>query len=106
MTHSWSRLWSKIEHLAGELNTGADGLSRLQMSDDVPLNLISEIYAIDELDREANTDFPLDMTMIREKQDQDQKLQQLIQRKDKSLSLMNLGGAEVYTIKGKVWVPT
>ena len=76
------------------------------MRESIPSPLLQEIYAIDNLDREANTDFPLDMTMIREKQDQDQKLQQLIQRKDKSVSLTNLGGAEVYTIKGKVWVPT
>ena len=46
------------------------------------------------------------MTMIREKQDQDQKLQELVRRKDKSTSLTNLRGTEVNTIKGKVWVPS
>ena len=80
---------AKFKHIAGIDNAGADGLSRLHMRESIPDPLLQEIYAIDELDREANTDFPLDMTMIREKQDQDQNLQQLIQCKDKSVSLTN-----------------
>ncbi len=56
----------------------------------MPDHLLQENYTIDELDRETNTDFPLDMTMIREKQDQDQKLQELVHCKDMSILLTSL----------------
>ena len=48
-------------------------------------------------------DFPLDMVRIREEQDQDQNLQDLVHCNDKTVSLTTLGGMEVYTVKGKVW---
>ena len=48
---------AKFEHIAGTDNAGADGLSRLHMQDLIPNPLLQEIYAIDELDQEANT-FP------------------------------------------------
>ena len=44
--------------------------------------------------------------MIREKQDQDQKLQDLVCHKDTCISLTSLGATKVYTIKGNVWVPS
>jgi hypothetical protein len=50
---------AKFEHLTGELNTGADGLSRLPMTDKIPPNLISEIYSIDDLNNDTHFDFPL-----------------------------------------------
>ena len=56
---------AKFEHLAGKLNTGADGLSHLQMTDDIPTNLVSENYAINELDSDSNFDFPLAMSLIK-----------------------------------------
>ena len=68
-----------FEHLAGELNAGADGLSRLEMLDKVPTAIVHDIYAIDELDRDANEDFPLAMTLLKSEQDQDEKLQELLQ---------------------------
>ena len=84
----------------------ADGLSRLRMQDAIPDLFLQEVYAINELERETNKDFLLDMTKIREEQDQNQKLQDLVRCKNKTISLITLGGTEVYTIKGKVWVPT
>ena len=54
---------AEFEHLAGELNTGGDGLSRLRMLDnvpriainecydDVPSQVIDEVNAIDETDK-------------------------------------------------------
>ena len=44
--------------MAGTGNEGADGLSRLHMQDLIPDPLLQEIYKIDKLDHETNTDFP------------------------------------------------
>jgi hypothetical protein len=52
---------AKFEHFARKLNTGADGLSYLEMTNKVPNDVLSEIYAINELDRNINRDFPLAM---------------------------------------------
>ncbi len=84
---------AKFEHITGTANTGADGLSRLQMFDAIPDTLLQEVYAINELDRDTNLDFPLDMHKIREEQKLDRKL------------TTTFGTTEVYTVKGKVWVP-
>ena len=65
---------AKFEHFAGELNTGADGLSRLQMTDDVPQNLLHEIYSINKLDHDSNIDFPLAMHLVKKEQLKDAKL--------------------------------
>ena len=66
---------AKFEHLAGELNTGADSLSRLQMEDELPKELLNEIYSIDELDHNENVNFPLAMNLVKEEQDKDTDLQ-------------------------------
>ena len=97
---------AKFEHIAGTDNMGTDRLSRCHMQDTIPDSLLQGVYAMNKLDCETNTDFPLDIARIREEQDQDQKLQDLVRRKDKTISLNTLGGTEVYMIKGKVWVPT
>lgn len=76
------------------------------MQDTIMDSLLEEVYVIDELDRETNTDFLLDMSRIKEGQDQDQKPQDLVCHIDKSISLIGIGkNMEVYTVKGKVWVP-
>jgi hypothetical protein len=88
---------AKFEHLAGELNTGADGLSRLQMSDDVPTNLVSEIYAIDDLNSNTNFDFPLAMSLMKEEQEKDEKVQGALQK--------YATNDRFDTIEGKIIVP-
>ena len=70
---------AKFEHIA-EHNTRTDGLSRLAMSNDVPQNLITEVYAIDELHRDINTDFPLTISLIKAEQEKDAKLQTLLKQ--------------------------
>ena len=69
-----------FEHLAGELNAGTDGLSCLKMLHDGPKVIVNKIYAIDKLDHNANNDFPLAMTLLKSKQDQDKKLQEILKR--------------------------
>jgi hypothetical protein len=69
---------AKFEHLSGELNTGADGLSQLPMTDKVPPILTSKIYAIDELNGNTNYDFPLAMTLLKEEQSKDEKIQEAL----------------------------
>ena len=65
---------TKFEHLARNLNTGADGLSCLPMTDDLPPSLVSEIYAIDKLNQDTNLDFPLSMSLLKEEQHKDEKI--------------------------------
>jgi len=71
---------TNFEHIAGEQNTGVDGLSRLAMSDTIPENLITEIYAIDNLNQDINSDFPLSMSLIKAEQDKDTNLQSLLKK--------------------------
>ena len=69
-----------FKHLAGELNTGAHGLSRLEMFDNCPNKIVQEIYAINELDCDENNNFPLAMSLIKSEQDRDEKIQSAINR--------------------------
>jgi hypothetical protein len=98
---------AKFEHLAGELNTGADGLSRLPMTDEIPASSNAEIYAIDELNRDANYDFPLSMKLLKEEQIRDEKIQEALQKhgSNNRISTLNFGTTSVHTIDGKVMVP-
>ena len=72
---------AKIFHIKGELNTGADGLSRLPMYDEVPaLSLLetfeeipapvrAQVFAIDNIDSENSGHFPMNMLHIKAEQD-------------------------------------
>ena len=48
------------------------------MLDEVPKDIVHEIYAINELNRDTNDDFLLAMTLLKSEQDQDNKLQEII----------------------------
>ena len=60
---------AEFEHLAGELNAGGDGFSRLRMLDHVPRiaitecyddvtsQVVDEVFAINETDSTTNVDF-------------------------------------------------
>jgi hypothetical protein len=89
---------AKFEHLSGELNTGADGLSRLEMRDDVPSELLDEIYAIDELNCDVNPDFPAQAT--------NPKLQEMLskERHKNNFGSLSFGSTKVHTFDGKIWV--
>ena len=76
----YSSIMLPVHFDAGELNSGTDGLSRLQMTDEIPTNLISEIYAIDELDSNNNFDFPLAMSLIKQEQERDEKIQESLHK--------------------------
>ena len=78
---------AKFYHIAGEENTGADGLSRLPMYDETPaLSLLptykeipaparAQVFAIDNLDRENSGHFPMNMLRMKIEQDKDDNLQ-------------------------------
>ena len=65
---------AKLEQIAGTLNPGADGLSRLGLCDSIPDTLVQEVYTINELDFMNNLDFLLSIEKIRKEQDLDKKL--------------------------------
>eukprot|EP00804_Cyclotella_cryptica_P021643 CCRYP_020648-RA/>CCRYP_020648-RA protein AED:0.79 eAED:0.49 QI:0/-1/0/1/-1/1/1/0/148 len=77
------------------------------MSDEIPPSLLTEVYAIDELDRDKNPDFPLAMTLIKSEQDKDTKLQSLLKqdRYKSNFGILTFGDHEVHTFNTKVWVP-
>ena len=104
-----SEFGATFVHIAGEKNTGADGLSRLPMFDDVPADTAEHhLFAINNLDRNTNEDFPLDMMQIRIAQAADKVLQQRIKsdRYRDKISTINIDGHDVTTFNGRVWVPT
>jgi hypothetical protein len=47
-----------------KLYTGSNGFSPLEMTNRVPNDALLEIYAINELNRDINKDFPLAMTLL------------------------------------------
>ena len=96
----------QIEHIAGERNARSDSLSRLRMSGNAPKNLITKIYASNELTHDINFNFPLSMSLIKARHDKDAKLQSILkQEKYKSISVSTFGNFEVHTLNSKVWVP-
>ncbi len=96
-------------HIAGEENTAADGLSRLEMADVEPTEIADDIFAIldNNLDRGENTDFPLDMTRIMNAQRNDEEIQRQISsgKLASRIATIKIDGGVVLTIEGKVWVP-
>eukprot|EP00804_Cyclotella_cryptica_P025557 CCRYP_002815-RA/>CCRYP_002815-RA protein AED:1.00 eAED:1.00 QI:0/0/0/0/0/0/2/0/106 len=50
------------------------------MTDKSPANFSTEIYAIDELNGDANYDFPLSMKLLKEEQIKDEKIQEALQK--------------------------
>jgi len=70
-----------FERFAGELNTGANGLRHLEMTDGVQNDVLLEFYVNDKLDHNINERFPLAMTLLKAEQDKDKKLQETLMRK-------------------------
>ncbi len=95
----------KFIHVKGTDNTGADGLSRLPMADDVPQTSMQSLMAINNLDR-LNEDFPIDMQCIAREQKKDAKMQRLIRggKHKKVIGSNVVDGVQVITFHGKVWV--
>ena len=80
MQHTWPRLCCNFEHLASELNTGVDGLSHLEMTNQVRNDILGEIYATDELNPADKDDFPLSMMLLKTEQDNDENLQEMLRK--------------------------
>ena len=80
MQHTQPRLCFNFEHLASELNTGVDGLSHLDMTNQVRNDVLGEIYATDELNPTDKDDFPLSMMHPKKEQDNDEKLQEMLRK--------------------------
>jgi hypothetical protein len=78
----------------------ADGLSRLEMSDEIPQSTLVEVYAIDQLDRDTNVDFPLAMTIIKAEQDKDKKIQSMLtqDKYKKHFATLSFGETAVHTL--------
>ncbi len=94
-----------IEHIKGKDNTGGDCLSRLPFSE-AALE-IDAVFAIQDMDRDENHMFPLDMRQILKEQLTDKKLQEKLKDKKKQddFDKQQYDNIEVTMYKGKVWVP-
>jgi hypothetical protein len=95
-------------HIAGKENTGADGLSQPPMFEHAPAGTINHLFAISNLDRDINHDFPLDMKQIQRAQarckDLDKKVRQA-RRNGDVVAHVAIDNTIVTTLNGKVWVP-
>ena len=98
-------------HIKGTDNTVADGLSRLLMMDDSdnPPELAPEIFAIlqNNLNRDDNNKFPLNMKWILADQKMDNNINRIIgigKHSDK-ISTKTIDGCKVLTFNNLVWVP-
>ncbi len=93
-------------HIKGMDNTAAEGLSQLQMADDAPTEIAKDIFAIlpNNIDREENSDFPLDWKRIMIAQKSGNALQQRIASGKylETFATINIDGSEVTTFNGKV----
>ncbi len=96
-------------HIAREDNTAADSLSRLEMADDELTEIAEDIFAVldNNLDREEDTDFPLNMTRITNAQKDNKEIQRHISlgKLLARIATIKIDGGDVLTIDGKVWVP-
>jgi hypothetical protein len=94
-----------IEHIKGEDNTGRDGLSRLAFLDTALET--DAIFAIQDMDRDENHMFPLDMNQILKEQVTDTKLQEKLkdEKKRDDFGMQKYDNIEVTMYKGKVLVP-
>jgi hypothetical protein len=94
-----------IEHIKGKDNTSGDGLSRLAFLDTALET--DAIFTIQDMDRDKNHMFPLNMHQILKEQVTDEKLQEKIKDKKKrdDFGKQKYDNIEVTTYKGKVWVP-
>jgi hypothetical protein len=68
-----------IKHIKGEDNTGGDGLSRLAFLDTA--SETDAVFTIQDMDRDENHMFPLDMRQILKEQVMDEKLQEKLKDK-------------------------
>jgi hypothetical protein len=118
VTHtSLQVLWQRIEidqeygatfkHLAGDLNVGADGLSRHNATSKTPVRIMEKVYAVGEVDRDGNEDFPIAMCLVKEEQDKDDKLQQLLSKPGAAAAFTTkeYNGISVHCLEGRVWTP-
>ena len=74
----------------------------------MPPGLVEQVYAIDELDRNAGGDgFPLAMSAIKNAQDADERLKRVMAdvRYKEKFGVLPFGSAEVVTFNGVIWVP-
>ena len=96
-----------FEHLAGDLNVGADGLSRHDATSTTPIRIVEEVYAVDELDRNENEDFPIAMRLVKEEQDKDAAFQALLSKPETAarFTTKEYDGVSVHCFEDRVWTP-
>ena len=58
-----------FEHLAGVLNTGAGGLSRHKILDEMPRGTLKQLCEVSALDRDADDAYPVSIQAIQEAQE-------------------------------------
>jgi len=77
------------------------------MSDEVPTEATEHLFAISNLDRTVNEDFPIDMYAIQRAQAKDTDLLRRVKsaRHRNEIANVTIDGNVVTTINGRVWVP-
>ena len=68
----------KFKHLAGLLNTRADGLSRYKILEETPDGALKQLYKVSALNRDADDAYPVSIQGIQEAQKKGDKLRKAI----------------------------
>ena len=96
-----------IRHLPGVENTGADGLSRHEILEDVPSNIKKLICEVSALDRSTNEAYPVSIRAIQEAQESGDDLRRAIasDKKEDIFGSTDFNGIKRATYRGRIWVP-
>ncbi len=81
-------------------------MSRLMKLLKILPKLIEEVMSIDNLYQEENEMFPMEMSLIKAKQERDKRLKEIVESKcyESRISLAEFDGQEVTTFNDKIWV--
>ena len=96
----------KFKHLAGLLNTRADGLSRYKILEETPDGALKQLYKVSALDRDADDAYPVSVHAIQEAQGKSDKLRkEITSEKGIIFGSKDFNGIKVVTYKDKIWIP-
>ncbi len=98
---------AKLVYYEGELNTGADGLSRLPFEKSNSKPTIQQLYALESSNPDENEIFPLDLRKIAQNQKADEELKQKQAEPSQrtKFGAITIEGHPLITYNGKIWVP-
>ncbi len=98
---------AKLEYYEGSLNEGADGLSRLPITESSKTQAQEELYLLETMtNRTFNEMFPLNLRIISREQSTDEELDVIKQKHPSRIGTTQLEGHKLCTVNGLIWIPS